>query len=275
MGVGQPGGAGEGLDDAGDAVLPLGGVAAIESRGNGGSGKLGAVHQITLISQHRLPIIVVLKFTQQLLPPACNLSAIRILSTLQPHVNYDVGRITDWIMEAPTHMANAVLHTIGYEGSSIDEFLGTLLLTGVDLLIDVRDVPISRKRGFSKTALADRLAGNGMEYIHLKGLGDPKPGRIAAREGRYDDFRQIFGAHLKGQIAQTDLMRGIQAARGRKACLLCFERDHSNCHRCIVAEEMASKGGFRLVHLGVSKSASTNTNLKNPPYNHDPFAIVG
>ena len=222
-------------------------------------------------------IIVVLKFTQQLVPSTCNLLAIRTMSTLQPHVNHDAGRITDWIMEASTHMANAVLHTIGYEGSSIDEFLGTLLLTGVDLVIDVRDVPISRKKGFSKTALAGRLAGSGMEYIHLKGLGDPKPGRIAAREGRYDDFRQIFGAHLKGQIAQTDVMRGIQAAQGRRACLLCFERDHTNCHRCIVAEDMAAKGGFRLVHLSVrtGMSASSIVNVRNSSKSYGPGAVVG
>ena len=172
-------------------------------------------------------------------------------------------------------MAKLVLHTIGYEGSSIDEFLGTLQLSGIDLVIDVRDVPFSRKKGFSKTVLAGHLTGRGMEYLHLKGLGDPKPGRIAAREGRYDDFRQIFGAHLKSRVAQTDVMRGIEAAQGRKACLLCFERDHSNCHRCIVAEEMAARGGFRLVHIGVGMGVPSSINLRNPSKSYGPIAIVG
>jgi uncharacterized protein (DUF488 family) len=143
------------------------------------------------------------------------------------------------------------LHTIGYEGSSIVNFLATLETVGIDLLIDVRDVPISRKPGFSKTALSGWLEASDIEYLHLKGLGDPKPGRIAAREGRYDDFREIFGKHLKSSAAQIDMRRGLDAASEKVACLLCFERDHTHCHRCIVAEEMARRGGFRLVHLGV------------------------
>jgi uncharacterized protein (DUF488 family) len=34
-----------------------------------------------------------------------------------------------------------------------------------------RRVPLSRKPGFSKSALAARLEANGISYIHLKGLG--------------------------------------------------------------------------------------------------------
>lgn len=149
-------------------------------------------------------------------------------------------------------MPNKALHTIGYEGSSIEDFLATLEHVGINLIIDVRDVPISRKKGFSKNGLAEALQTRGVDYLHLKGLGDPKPGRIAAREGRFDDFRLIFDTHLRSEIAQHDLARGIEAAKNRFACLLCFERDHRHCHRCIVADEMARQGGFRLVHLGVS-----------------------
>lgn len=147
-------------------------------------------------------------------------------------------------------MAVRALHTIGYEGSSIDDFLAMLESAGINLLIDVRDVPISRKRGFSKNGLASSLALRRIEYLHLKGLGDPKPGRVAAREGRYKDFQRIFAAHLRTEIAQVDMIRGIEAASNKMACLLCFERDHRYCHRCMVAEEMACRSGFKLVHLG-------------------------
>ncbi|APH72837.1 DUF488 domain-containing protein [Aquibium oceanicum] len=154
-------------------------------------------------------------------------------------------------------MKHKTLYTVGYEGSSIGDFLATLKAFGIDLLIDVRDVPISRKPGFSKNALSRSLETCDIEYLHLKGLGDPKPGRIAAREGRFDDFRQIFGAHLKSSAAQTDMRRGLDAASQKMACLLCFERDHTHCHRCIVANQMAQYGGFRLVHLGVQSGLKT------------------
>ena len=148
-------------------------------------------------------------------------------------------------------MSTTTLFTIGYEGSTIDNFLAVLSEVGIDLLIDVRDVPLSRKKGFSKSALAGHLGENGIEYLHLKGLGDPKSGRLAARAGRYDEFRRIFNAHLRTCVAQEDIQRGVQAVRKRMACLLCFERDHVHCHRCIVAEEMVRQGGFKLRHLKV------------------------
>jgi uncharacterized protein (DUF488 family) len=141
------------------------------------------------------------------------------------------------------------LFTIGYEGCKPTDLFATLRANGVTLLIDVRDVPISRKPGFSKTALADGLDGEGIAYMHLKGLGDPKPGRIAAREGRFSDFRRIFGAHMKSTAAQQALGEAVTAASKAIACLLCFEQDHINCHRCIVADSMARRGKFELVHL--------------------------
>lgn len=175
----------------------------------------------------------------------------------------------------PGRMSRTALHTIGYEGSSIDEFLATLRSAGIDLLIDVRDVPISRKKGFSKSALAAHAASNGIEYLHLKGLGDPKPGRIAAREGRFDDFRRIFGAHLNSDIAQADIKRGIEVAKDRRACLLCFERDHTHCHRCMIAEEMARCGGFRLVHLQVLRGSHRRSAKGGQCADHGARTAVG
>jgi uncharacterized protein (DUF488 family) len=146
------------------------------------------------------------------------------------------------------------LFTIGYEGCKPTDLFATLRGNGITLLIDIRDVPISRKPGFSKTALAQGLDGQGISYLHLRGLGDPKPGRIAAREGRLSDFRRIFGEHLRTTAAQRALAEALTAASKSVACLLCFEQDHSNCHRCIVADSMVQRGKFELVHLGKSTS---------------------
>src|SRR3546814_2896152 len=76
---------------------------------------------------------------------------------------------------------NSILYTIGYEGSDIAHFLLTLQQCGIKRVIDVREVPLSRKRGFSKTALAAKLVESGIDYSHFKALGDPKPGRDAMR----------------------------------------------------------------------------------------------
>ena len=172
-------------------------------------------------------------------------------------------------------MPARALHTIGYEGSSIDDFLVTLERVGIDLLIDVRDVPISRKKGFSKNRLSTALQSKGINYLHLKGLGDPKPGRIAAREGRFADFRRIFTVHLQSTVAEEDMARGIAAVRESHACLMCFERDHHNCHRCIVAEEMVRRGGFRLIHLAVNSTATSQPKLGRAGKDHAAAIHIG
>jgi uncharacterized protein (DUF488 family) len=151
------------------------------------------------------------------------------------------------------------LYTVGYEGSKPDDMFASLRANGVELLIDVRDVPISRKPGFSKASLAQGLADAGIGYLHLKGLGDPKPGRLAAREGRFSDFRRIFTSHMLTTAAQQALSAALSAASKSVACLLCFEKDHTNCHRRIVAESMMNRDGkFTLVHLSSSPSVACN-----------------
>jgi uncharacterized protein (DUF488 family) len=80
------------------------------------------------------------------------------------------------------------LFTIGYEGATIDEFIAILFDWDIEHLIDVRDFPTSRKKGFSKNLLAESLNNYGIEYTHLKGLGDPKEGGNAARAGKHNLF---------------------------------------------------------------------------------------
>ena len=90
----------------------------------------------------------------------------------------------------------SVVYTVGYEGTDIDRFVATLKAAGVKRIADVRAVPISRKKGFSKKSLGARLEAEGIDYLHYVSLGDPKPGREAARAGQYRQFRAIYTQHL-------------------------------------------------------------------------------
>src|SRR5262245_40249810 len=87
--------------------------------------------------------------------------------------------------------------TIGYEGATPDAFDAALRAAGVEMLVDVRAVAVSRRKGFSKSALSQRTREGGRDYLHLRDLGDPKAGREAARAGQLNLFRQIFAAHMK------------------------------------------------------------------------------
>ena len=146
--------------------------------------------------------------------------------------------------------------TIGYEGSTVEQVIETLRSADVQVLIDVRDVPVSRKPGFSKKALAQLLGRSGVEYVHLRALGNPKPGRIAGKHGDMQTFERIFRDHLNGEPAQQALETALDIASRTRACLLCFERDHSRCHRAMVAEEMARRRAIRIQHLLVCRTGA-------------------
>jgi uncharacterized protein (DUF488 family) len=144
-----------------------------------------------------------------------------------------------------------VLTTIGYEGASLDDFIATLKAARVHTLIDVRELPISRRRGFAKNALSSALEDEGIRYVHLKGLGDPKEGREAARAEDFDKFLRIYRRHLKTPAAQKDLAEALRLSADTDACLMCYERDYKTCHRLLVAEAIADIVPTQIRHLGV------------------------
>ena len=141
------------------------------------------------------------------------------------------------------------LLTIGYEGCTIDGVLTTLCAAKVGLLIDVRAVAASRKPGFSKRQLAAGLDEAGIRYVHLQGLGTPKPGRDAVRAGHPERMEPIFREHMTSDRAQVELAQAKLLARENRACLLCFERDHMHCHRRFVAEMITAETGQAVHHL--------------------------
>ncbi|TCI00836.1 DUF488 domain-containing protein [Roseococcus sp. SYP-B2431] len=151
-------------------------------------------------------------------------------------------------------MASTV-RTIGYEGATLSGFLSALRRARVSLIVDIRAVAVSRRKGFSKNALASALREIGIDYMHLRGLGDPKAGREAARAGRMSEFRAIYANHLRSEAAQAALAEAIQISTRKSICLLCYEAESSGCHRTIVAASIARKTGLVIQHLSPDASS--------------------
>jgi len=126
------------------------------------------------------------------------------------------------------------LFTIGYEATTMGEFLDALTKAGVERVIDVRAVPNSRRPGFSKTPLRNALAEVGIDYVHLRALGTPSDGRTAARAGRHKDLKRIYAAQLDlpEAIVAAGQMRDLAAEK--PSALLCYERDPAGCHRTLL-----------------------------------------
>ncbi len=143
-----------------------------------------------------------------------------------------------------------VVATIGYQGTTIATVLQALTEARVELLVDVRAVAGSRRPGFSKTPLAANLHGAGIDYLHLRGLGTPAPGRAAARAGRHEEMRAIFLKHLEQHEARAELDVLADIVRGgRRVCLLCFEADPAHCHRTLVAKALSELVPIEVRHL--------------------------
>jgi len=142
------------------------------------------------------------------------------------------------------------LYTIGYEQRHVDETLDRLIEVGVKVLLDVRELPQSRKRGFSKTALAAASAGRGIEYHHVRALGSPRELRHTLRRtGDFEAFARGYLLHLRSQL---DSVREMQQLVYRQTCcLLCFEKDARECHRQFIASAIKALGqnGLEIVHL--------------------------
>ena len=141
------------------------------------------------------------------------------------------------------------LATIGYERATQADLIARLKAAGVEVLIDVRAVAASRRAGFSKTLLAASLNEAGIGYVHLRQLGTPKPGRDAARKGRVAEMHAIFNDHMAEPAAQLELAKATEFARTKKIALLCYEAEHADCHRAILADRICETLGCEIEQL--------------------------
>lgn len=131
------------------------------------------------------------------------------------------------------------IFTIGYEATTMADFLAALQEAGVERVIDVRAVPNSRRPGFSRNPLRNALAEVGIDYVHLKALGTPAEGRSAARAGRQEDLERIYAGQLElpEAMVQAEQMRDLAAEQ--PSALLCYERDPAGCHRSLLLAAVA------------------------------------
>lgn len=139
------------------------------------------------------------------------------------------------------------IFTIGYEGTTVAEFIAALQKAGIERVIDVRALPLSRRPGFSKTPLKNALAEAGIEYVHLKALGTPSEGRTAARAGRHEDLKRIYAGQLELPEAMAQGAQMLEFAREKPSAVLCMEREPAHCHRTLLLDAVAPDA--EVVHL--------------------------
>lgn len=133
---------------------------------------------------------------------------------------------------------STVLYTIGYEGWGFDLWVDGLLSRGVRTVVDVRELPLSRRPGWSKRALAGKLSERGIGYVHMRSLGTPAELRHALRTGAlsFAEFAPQFEAILLERADDLDAL--LSLARSQALALMCWEEDPGRCHRSLVARAL-------------------------------------
>lgn len=124
--------------------------------------------------------------------------------------------------------------SLGYQGLTLEQFIRVVIEEGIDVVVDVRLTPISRKRGFSKNALRATLADNGIDYLHEVALGNPRHNRAGYSEFGTDEgmaARKTFTAGLEFTEARRALVRVAALTSRLTIGVMCFESTHELCHR--------------------------------------------
>jgi uncharacterized protein (DUF488 family) len=152
------------------------------------------------------------------------------------------------------------LFTIGYEGMDIHYFMSLLAARGISTVVDVRELPLSRKPGFSKKALTNVLKVSGLEYVHMVELGCPRLVRYAYRED--NDWKRYTAGFLKYLKTQRNAVAALAELAETSTCaLLCYEADFKFCHRSMVADAVNKLSGADIEHITVKATASAARRL--------------
>lgn len=145
-----------------------------------------------------------------------------------------------------------MIYTIGYQQRKPSELISLLKHNNVKTLVDIRELPLSRVYGYSKTRLSNILETNGINYIHLRELGTPKWMRKKYSVSKnYEEFFIEFKEYIQPKLNNglTSLLENVFEEDNKPYCLFCYERNYQQCHRKIISEVLFSKFQWQVEHL--------------------------
>ena len=130
------------------------------------------------------------------------------------------------------------IFTIGYEQTTQAALVAALRDAGVEVLADIRYLPLSRRPGFSKSSLKAAAEEAGIGYRHFKQLGTPAEGRAAARRGDHAELARVYSGQLELPEALAQMAELRALAEEQRVALLCYERDAAACHRSLLFDAL-------------------------------------
>lgn len=163
-----------------------------------------------------------------------------------------------------TGSTKPVVRTIGHSNRSLEDFLDVLDGAGVELLVDVRSHPNSRRfPHFSEGNLETSLSESGIEYKHCPELGGYRdPRKESPNTALSEGFRAVAD-HLNSEAGQEALRKLETTILNRDGdsgvILMCAEKDYTRCHRRLVADHLTVRG-LSVEHI-IGKESSEHHSL--------------
>lgn len=130
------------------------------------------------------------------------------------------------------------IFTIGYEKATQAAVVDALREAGVEVLADIRYLPLSRRPGFSKNSLKAGVEEAGIAYRHFRHLGTPAEGRAAARRGDHAELQRLYAGQLELPEALAAMAELRALAEEKRVALLCYERNAAECHRSLLFDTL-------------------------------------
>ncbi len=130
---------------------------------------------------------------------------------------------------------NREIFTLGTSQRNLEEFIKILKHYQIELIIDVRRWPKSKKFShFNKENLIKALEAENISYLHLEELGGYR------REG--------YEKYMSSERFSQALERVIKEAENKRVCLICAEKAYFRCHRRFIAQALKERG-FWVKHI--------------------------
>ena len=158
-------------------------------------------------------------------------------------------------------MNSLSIWTIGHSTRTIEEFIDLLRHYQIEILVDVRHFPGSRRLPhFNQASLHDALVAAGIRYEHLVELGGRRPVRADSHNvaWRNASFRG-YADYMETQPFRDGVDRLLEIARAGRTAIMCSEAVWWRCHRSMIADYLKAKG-VQVFHILSAKK------LQEHPY---------
>jgi uncharacterized protein (DUF488 family) len=131
------------------------------------------------------------------------------------------------------------IYTLGYQGLNPEIYIQSLINAGVKVVIDVRENSWSQRPAYVGSTLKRALEPAGISYQHWKALGNPSANRKTASSAA--ECMRRYRSYLKENrenllLFLTEMVDA--ASNGNPICLTCYEKEHRNCHRSVIVDEL-------------------------------------